>query len=157
MKKKWIFIQSVLFAVLVAGYFWRDYISKHSEEALLRRANQYWEAIKLNDLVTAYKLEAETVNGGLLPHDVELKHDWGIRIVNFKLGSVQYFDDYATIELSTEITLPDSTKTRNRRPVEDVWTFTKGQWFHGTVGGSMMRRRSSPKPGAAPWNPFVSD
>lgn len=153
MKKSWILLVGFIIASSLALYLRHVYESRRSETALLLRASQYWEAIRENDLVTAYQLEAETAAGTLLPHDVELKREWGLRVVEFKLGAVEFFDDYAEIKMTLEITYPDSTRTRNKSS-KDLWTFTKGYWFHGAPGKSSLRPRNQSDPAAAPWNPF---
>jgi len=157
MSKKTILLLGLLITSLAGGIAWYSYQSRHSEAALIARAHEYWEAVKIHDLVTAYQMEAETARGTLFPHEVELRHDWGVRVVGYQLGKVDYFDDYAEIEMSMEITLPDSTKTQTKKGKKDVWTFMKGYWYHGVPGDSVMRRRHRPQATAAPWNPFSSD
>jgi len=132
-----------LLSLLVAGYFGYDYHKRHGEAALLGKANQFWDAIRVNDLVTAYNMEAEMLHGTLHPDDVKLRQDWGIRLVSFKLGAITYYGNHAEIELTRELTWPDSkTKTRMKPPIKDTWTFTQGQWYHGFLekGTSSMRK-----------------
>ena len=131
--------------VLMVGYgayAWWDYKSRHSEERLLERARAYWGARVANDLVTAYQLEAETVAGNLLPHEVKKGVDYGIRLTGYKLGDVNYYDEHAELSVKLQMTWPDSkTKTRWKPPIKDLWTFTRGQWYHGAPewGGSGIR------------------
>lgn len=148
----------VLLAALMAGaYAWYDSYSRHSESALMERANVYWEAVRTNDLVTAYQLETETAMGTLAPHEVELHRDWGVRVVGYQLEPGVIDGDRAEIPIVLEVTLPDSeTKTKKKRGKKDFWTFLKGQWYHGIpqAGTSFVRRHAAPVPDAAPWNPF---
>jgi hypothetical protein len=148
----------VLFSVLVAGgVAWYDSYSRHSEAALMERANTYWEAIRSNDLVTAYQLETETAMGTLAPHEVELRRDWGVRVVGYRLDPGVIDGDKAEIPIVLEVTLPDSeTKTKKKSGKKDFWTYIKGQWYHGIPqpGTSLMRGHAPPPPDAAPWNPF---
>jgi hypothetical protein len=138
----------LILLVGVAGYFAYDYQARHSEAELLRRATLYWESIRINDLETAYLLEAEAEAGLLQPHEVAVSQDWGRRLLGFKLGAVTYVKNHAEIELTREITLPDSTKTKTYAGKKDLWTFTNGHWFHGEpeAGTSSMRRPPEPPP-----------
>lgn len=148
----------VLLGVLVAGgYAWYDSYSRHSETTLMKRANTYWEAIRSNDLVTAYQMETEAAMGTLAPHEVELRRDWGVRVVGYQLKQGVIDGDKAEIPIELEVTLPDSeTKTKKKPGKKDFWTFLKGQWYHGMpqAGTSLLRRHEQPEPDAAPWNPF---
>jgi hypothetical protein len=130
--------------LMLGGYYGWRYYTNHSEIALMQRANAYWEAIRVNDLQTAYQLEAETAVGNLLPHDVEVKPEWGLRVVQFRLGKIEIDGDMAEIDVTTILTMlefngnvfPGGTK-------KDVWTFVDGQWFHGmsSIGGAGIRRK----------------
>lgn len=151
----------VLLLVLAAGgYAWYDGYSRHSEATLMKRANQYWGAVRSNDLVTAYELETETVMGTLAPHEVALRRDWGVRVVGYKLGQAVITGDRAEIPVTLEVTRPDSeTKTKTKSGKKDIWIYVKGQWHHGIpqAGTSLMRRQAPLQPDAAPWNPFNPD
>lgn len=131
-----------MLTVLVAAAFSYDYYSRHREKTLLERADRYWNAVRLNDLATAYGLDAEAARGTLQPHEVDKGRDWSIRLVSFTLGEITYYDNHAEILLTKEVTWPDSkTKTHQKPPVKDLWTFMKGQWYHGAPekGSSSLR------------------
>ncbi len=128
-------VASLLGLVLLVtlGYFGLRYYRQHDEPALLARANAYWSAVQANDLVTAYELESSRLKGLLLPHEVGITREWGMRIVGFQLGAVTFYGDHAEVELTTEITLPDTQtgKTRKIGPHKDLWTYIEGSWYHG--------------------------
>ena len=133
----------LLLALVGSGLWALDYYQRRSEKTLLARANRYWEAVRLNDFRTAFELEAEARAGTLLPHQVETFQDWGVRLVGFQLGSIIYYADHAEIELSQEVTRPDSkTKTKTKPMVKDLWTFMNGAWYHGSPekGSSGLRK-----------------
>ena len=144
MNKKGLFGLLALLAT-AAGYFGYDYHSRHSEAELLRRADLYWESIRINDLETAYLLEAEAEAGLLQPHEVAVRRDWGRRLAGFKLGAVTYMQNHAEIELTREITLPDSTQTKTYPVQKDLWTFMNGHWFHGEPEAGTSTMRKSPE------------
>ena len=143
MKRSTIIALAVLLLVVgYGGYAWWDFKSRHSEERLLERVKVYWGARVANDLVTAYQLEAETVSGNLLPHEVKKGVDYGIRLTGYDLGAVSYYDKHAEIMIKLQMTWPDSkTKTHWKPPYKDLWTFTHGQWYHGApeTGGAGIR------------------
>jgi hypothetical protein len=148
---KWLAVGALL---LAAGYAWFDFQNRHSEATLLARANQYWEARRLNDYLTAYELEAETANGQLAPDEVETRPEWGQRLHSFKLGPVEYFNDHAEIELTTDFTIREFTKPMGASTKKDLWTFIKGRWYHGAAekGGAGIRKPGSAQP-PQPANP----
>ncbi len=139
--------------LVVAGYgiyAGLDFKTRHSEARLLERAHAYWGARVVNDLGTAYELEAEAVSGNLLPHEVKKGVDYGVRVTGFELGAVSYYEGNAEVQVKLQMTWPDSkTQTRWKPPFKDLWTFTHGQWFHGAPekGGAGIRNRSAPDPG----------
>lgn len=138
------------FCMMLAGavYGWFDFQQRHSEASLLARANDYWEARRLNDYLTAYELEAETANGQLAPDEVETRPEWGQRLHSFKLGPVEYFNDHAEIELTTEYTIREFTRPMGASTKKDLWTFIKGRWYHGAPekGGAGIRKPGSAQP-----------
>ena len=142
-KLHWILAVIGLGFVLAAGWGY-DYQRRHSEDALMARAHEYWEALRVNDLQTAFGFEAEALSGSLLPHEIQKRPDWGIRLVGFKFGEVTYYANHAEIEVTREMTWPDSktNKTRIKPPIKDLWTFTRGEWYHGSTdkGSSSMRK-----------------
>lgn len=137
----------VLFAlpILVGTGFGIDYYLRHREATLVARATNYWNAIKSHDLITAYHLEAESAAGLLPPHEVETARIWGVRLMSFSLGAIEYFGDKAEILVTKELTYPDTqtAKTRIKPAAKDVWTFYQGQWYHGIpeVGSAGIRKR----------------
>jgi hypothetical protein len=137
-----------------AVYAWFDFQDRHSEASLLARANQYWEARRLNDYLSAYELEAETASGQLAPDEVETRPEWGQRLHSFKLGPVEYFNDHAEIELTTDFTIREFTKPMGASTKKDLWTFIKGRWYHGAPekGGAGIRKPGSAQP-PQPANP----
>lgn len=148
---KWLALGLLL---LGAVYAWFDFQSRRSESTLLARAHQYWEARRLNDYLTAYELEAETANGQLAPDEVETRPEWGQRVYSFQFGGVEYFNDQAEIELTLETIIREFTKPTGKSTSKDLWTFIKGQWYHGAAekGGAGIRKPGSFQP-PQPANP----
>ena len=141
-KIRWIYgaVALVFIGLLILGY---DYYRRHSEQTLMTRAQLYWDAVRVNDLYTAYNLEAEKQAGTLYPHQIRKRQDWGVRLVGFSLGAVTYYGDHAEVEVTREMTWPDSReKSRIKPPIKDLWTFMNGEWFHGSPekGSSLMRK-----------------
>ena len=132
-------------AILLYGsYRLISYYKNHQESELVRRINTYWSAIASHDLLTAYQLEAEAINGTLRPDEVKLGRDWGIRLIGFTVGEITYNGDQAEIMITRESTLPDSQMGKTMTAAgKDLWTFTHGAWYHGTTnkGGSGLKRK----------------
>jgi hypothetical protein len=129
--------------LMAVGYGWFDYATRHGEAALLERAQKYWEAIRINDLSTAYYLEAETVNGQLAPDEVKVNQGWGMRLYSFRLGKASIDGKTAEVEMSREFFMNESSEPFEGRTIKDRWTFINNQWYHGTPekGGSGIRDR----------------
>lgn len=142
---KWLALALIMLAAL---YAWFDFQHRHSEATLLARAHQYWVARRLNDYVTAYKLEAETANGQLSPEEVETRPEWGQRITSFQLGAVEYYSDHAEIELTVETIIREFSRPTGKNTTKDLWTFIKGQWYHGAPekGGAGIRKSDTVQP-----------
>lgn len=149
MKRSKIISMAILLILGGVGiYAWMDFQSRHSEARLLERVNAYWTARVVNDLATAYELEAETASGNLLPHEVKKGVDYGVRLTGYEVGEVSYYEGHAEVQVKLQMTWPDSrAQTRWKPPHKDLWTFTHGQWFHGAPekGGAGIRDRS-PEP-----------
>lgn len=136
----------VLLALGGGAYFWWNHVN-HGEEALRERAKDYWEAMRLNDLQTAYNMEAETVAGTLLPHEVEVKREWGMRVVEYRLGDATIYGDKGEIKVALTMTMAEfEGHTFPGGMLTDYWTFMRGKWYHGTPdqGASAMRRKIDP-------------
>ena len=127
------YVLAVLAAILLIGAaIWLKYPSKHNKEAVLARAKIYWEATRLNDLYTRYTMEAPVAVGKGLPHQYRKRVAFGARVAAYKLGEVTINGDTATVQVETEATLPDfQGKTFKVAPGKDVWTYIKGEWYHG--------------------------
>lgn len=138
----WVSVIAVL-AIGGGAYLWWNHVN-HGEDALRERAAAYWEAIRLNDLHTAYNMEAETLNGTLLPHEVEVKREWGMRVVEYQLGDATIYGDKAEIKVTLTMTMAEfEGRTFPGGMLTDYWTFMRGKWYHGTPdeGSSALRRQ----------------
>lgn len=134
---------AMLAVVLAGGTFaWQEYQHRRSEERLLERAREYWDARRLNDWNTVYAMEAETAKGSLAPDEVDTRPEWGKRIFSFELGKIERFDNYAEVEIKKSIILRELTKPISTNATSDVWTFMNGDWYHGVedVGSSEIRK-----------------
>jgi hypothetical protein len=67
---------------------------------------------------------------------------------------VEYFNDHAEIELTTDFTIREFTKPMGASTKKDLWTFIKGRWYHGAPekGGAGIRKPGSAQP-PQPANP----
>ena len=137
---------AVLGSILVYWYQ-VNYYANRTEERLMQRVNAYWEAVRVNDLRTAYEMEAETVNGDFSPDEVEHRRQWDMKIVGYILGKPSLAEDSATIEVKTVLTMMEfdgNTFTGGAR--QDIWTYVKGDWYHGKPerGGAGIRKTPEP-------------
>lgn len=143
--KSRIVIVGVIFVIVIGVFLsWYQVQQRRSEERLHERANEYWEARRLNDWHTVYAMEAETANGSLSPDEVDTRPEWGKRIYSYELGKMERFDDSAEIEIKKSIILREFTQPiESGKASKDVWTFVDRDWYHGLpVEGSSEIRKS---------------
>ncbi len=138
----------VVFALLcVGGYFFWSHQQAAKKEALLSRASAYWESIRINDLVTAYQMEAETIAGTFLPHEVALRRNFDMRLVSYVLGDAVFLDDNsAEIAINGRYTMMEfGGQDFPVGGAKDYWTYMNGNWYHGhpEKGGAGLRKIKS--------------
>lgn len=121
---------SLVFVVMSIGVAFAA--NKYSEEHLLERANDYWEARRVGDLHTIYQMETATVEGRMLPHQVPKAPFGRIKLVGYKFRDVKIQGDKARFVLDIEITIPELEGKSVTGPSNvDRWTFVEGDWYHG--------------------------
>jgi hypothetical protein len=128
-------IRRLLTTCFVVLGLWFDPISADESQemtlklALVQRAHQYWDAIKVNDQVTAYRIESGSIDGTLTPHAFRRDFSGSGRLVDYQFNQVRITGDQAVIDIRVAYELPQL-----RNPVTwdkaIAWTLVDGQWYH---------------------------
>lgn len=132
--KKWLLWLGIA-ASLIAGasYQWTKIAETRSREQLLQRVNEYWEAMRLNDLHTVYRLEAAAAEGKLRPDEAYRGNPDGIRILHHENEVVEINGNFATVKVNTKITFPElDGKEITGGVTNESWVRIKGDWYHDT-------------------------
>lgn len=130
--KKWLLWLGLVAVVLVAGFYqWNQYLALQSREQLLKRANEYWQAMQLNDLHTIYRMTSATAEGRLRPDESYKGNSDGIRIVRYEIEVVEMGRSAATVKVKTTITFPEiNGKEIQGADANESWVRIKGDWYH---------------------------
>lgn len=117
------------------------------EESLQQRAQAFWDARKINDELTAYKYEAESLqpgstlqnylkgSGRIEYRSVEIK---SVKLISPTEGEAHVVASYTLA--GTPITKPFTSTLR------DQWTNIDGRWYH--IKPSKPRYSDTPQPKA---------
>ncbi len=105
--------------------------AKTPEQALAERARTYWDAAKVRDLSTLYRLEADALEGKLTPDAFSQRMSSPSQLISYEFKQIQIHGKEAEIEVATKFAIPklhqpftDTTK--------DHWILIDGQWYHQT-------------------------
>ncbi|HDL08579.1 MAG TPA: hypothetical protein ENG35_07585 [Desulfobacteraceae bacterium] len=123
-----------LFFALTGCVHFLPHHGMSSQEMLLKRAMEYWNARSLNDLATAYKMESAALPGGWLrPFDMAafgaglklLKVEVTDAVVEGKKGVVTVKADVQVLSMRGPGIFHGST-------TKDQWIMIDGEWYHKT-------------------------
>lgn len=109
---------------------------------LQQRVTDYWDAIEVFDLYTAYGMELGAKNGSLTPSEFRRRQggtDW--ELVDHRIERIETDDGSAEVALELTFDVPQLDK-RLTRPATDRWTYAEGDWYRDA--------RDGPRPAAAP-------
>ena len=107
--------------------------SQAKEHALRERAQVSWEAKRIHDEVTVYRMRAESLSG----QSVTLQQHYDSRskllpLLGFTIRDVQINGDRAKVRLEAVEGLEFFGKTNPiKREVEEPWVLINGEWYQG--------------------------
>ncbi|MFM2007553.1 MAG: hypothetical protein RLZZ09_3208 [Pseudomonadota bacterium] len=131
--KKWLFaLVSAILLLVAAGLIFVKQEGRHNEAALNERVNQYWEAVKINDQHTRYRMMTAYVEGNLRPDQLKPQMSPNMKLLRFKVGKITMEEDgTAEVEIEPEFTLPDFQGKGFKMPRKEVWSYIGGDWYKG--------------------------
>lgn len=117
-----------------------------SEQRLRDRANTYLEALRINDLAGAYRMEAGSLDGSLTPL---VFRDTGIplsgSLLSFNITSVSLQGDEGQVEAEVSFQLPQMRKPYETKMAMH-WVTRNGDFFHKLQQASDVQPRANPLP-----------
>ncbi len=150
MRQRWCLLTHALLTLSLLGgnSAWADETA--TEEKLRERATAYWDAWRANDLHTIYYMEAGTVDGKFTPDIMRKSLFSPLRLVDYKFGELKMDGDKARIILEMTMTRPEIEGETFEAPRRlDTWTFTHGNWYHGTLMEAPETTENKTAPAAA--------
>lgn len=111
---------------------------KTPEQALVGRAQAYWEAGKLRDFATVYRLESDALDGKLRPDQAQRTAPQS-RLLSYEFKHIQIHDKEAEIEVVGKFSLPQLHQPFTSITV-DHWILIDGQWYHRTSASPLLAR-----------------
>ena len=112
--------------------------AKTPEQALAERAHAYWDAGKLRDAATIYRLESGSLDGKLTPDMVRIPASGAASLLSYEFKRIQIHDKEAEIEVDAQILLPALHKPYTDRRT-DHWILIDGQWYHRAVASPLTQ------------------
>jgi len=118
-------------------------VSPQAREAALReRAVAYWEARRINDLVTAYQYEAASTRPGATLQAYLASKAGAVRIERAEVGRATITsDDQGEVSVKLVYRLPI---VGGGKPIEadstTTWQLIDGQWYHAPRPSVMWSR-----------------
>lgn len=118
----------------------------HSEQRLRERANAYLEALRINDLASAYRLDAGSLDGTLTPL---VFRDSAIpltgSLLSYTITSVSLQGDDAHVEAEVSFQLPQLRKPYETKMAMH-WVTKNGDFFHKLQQASDVQPRGNSSP-----------
>ncbi|MEW6694986.1 MAG: hypothetical protein AB1371_08580 [Pseudomonadota bacterium] len=105
-------------------------VESNDPTALLERARAYWNAIRTNDLVTAWQYEA-----------ISRDPNWSLPNYLKRVGGIQYHEvqvrsvkaqqqDRAEVEVYQRFSVPLARLRDQEATIVDRWVRIEGRWYH---------------------------
>lgn len=143
--KSWM-VASLMVCVALAGCVEK----KSDSEELQERARAYWEAMRVNDLITIYQMEAASLDGRLIAADMRNMLNLPSRLLSYTIQPPVISGDTAMVDVDLKLTKPGMKGTGFDIPTRnDHWSRIDGTWYHGRTKDAVAPP-GSPSPSVTP-------
>lgn len=118
----------------------------NSEQRLRERANAYLEALRINDLASAYRMEAGYLDGSLTPlvfRDTAIPLSGSL--LSYSISSVSLQGDEGQVEAEVSFQLPQMRKPYETKMAMH-WVTRNGDFFHKLQKASDVQPQGNPLP-----------
>ena len=128
---RWARWSGILGVVLLWGC--ATMVSKPPEQALLERAQSYWQARRLHDLQTAYAMEsAAQPRGTMTAFDYTQRFRNSATLHTSKIQKVTVNGSQGEVLVAVELMLPMAGRPIIKDTSRAVWVRIDGVWYHRT-------------------------
>ena len=104
-------------------------------EAVRARVNQYWEAVRINDLTARYQLLTGYAEGTLQPDQLPPQLSAQLKILSYRVGKITLEEDgLADVEVELEMTLPNFQGKGFMKKRRETWSYVGDNWYRGLRG-----------------------
>ena len=130
MKKNILWGSALILVGSAVIYHWIKVSNENSVKRLEHRVNEYWEAMKTNDLHTIYYMQDKTAKGDLRPDQSYRGNPDGIQTRSFIVENVSVDGSAAKVKVKTTITFSElNGKEINGGISSEEWVKIKGEWY----------------------------
>lgn len=131
-----IFVLAGLAGVLVAAINGTSAWGADEVQALRERAQQYWEARRLNDWLTEYQMESGSLTGKELTPDVFAarlnNRSAAYRFQNPRITDVTVQNGEGKVTVIVDRKFIRWGSTQKDEVIRESWVLIKGRWYHKT-------------------------
>lgn len=134
--KKVLILLGVLAVAAGALLAWLMLSDDHNNpEALRARVNEYWEAVKVNDQHTRYRMMTAYAEGKLQPDEIRPQMSPQMKVLTYQIGEIRMDDDgTAEVVVDVTLTLPNFGGKGFHRQSREAWTYVGNDWYRGMRG-----------------------
>lgn len=103
-----------------------------NEVALRKRVSEYWEAVRLNDQHTRYRMLIDYADGKLQPDELRQQMSPQMRLLSFTIGEIKLErDGTAEVEITPQFTMSNFDGKGFSMQSKEYWTYANGDWYRG--------------------------
>jgi hypothetical protein len=133
MKKILMLLGAVVVLVAAAiGWLMLGGENRNNPEALKGRVDQYWQAVKINDQHTRYRMMTAYAEGKLQPDELRAQMSPQLSVLAYQIGEIRMEEDgTAQVVVDVTVTLPNFGGKGFHRQSREFWTYMGDDWYRG--------------------------
>ncbi|MFM2006597.1 MAG: hypothetical protein RLZZ09_2252 [Pseudomonadota bacterium] len=106
--------------------------NRNNPEALRERVNEYWQAVKINDQHTRYRMMTAYAEGKLQPDELRPQMSPQMSVLAYQVGDIRIEQDgTADVTVDVTLTLPNFGGKGFHRQSREIWTYFGDNWYRG--------------------------
>lgn len=114
--------------------------NRNNPEALRGRVDEYWQAVKINDQQTRYRMMTAYAEGKLQPDELRPLMSPQMSVLAYQIGEIRMEEDgTAEVVVDVTLTLPNFGGKGFHRQSRELWTYVGNDWYRGL--GSEHRKQ----------------
>lgn len=106
--------------------------NRNNPEALRERVNEYWQAVKINDQHTRYRMMTAYAEGKLQPDELRPQMSPQMSVLAYQVGDIRIEQDgTADVTVDVTLTLPNFGGKGFHRQSREIWAYFGDNWYRG--------------------------